>query len=105
MPTDYEAQWGQFWPRRNWYRAVIYGASLPLLALLTVMDGRPSIRLLTAILLVAYLGVMFYWRWKLLSWPCPNCHQPFYSRWGPFLPLSRRCAHCGSQLPFRRGPA
>jgi len=99
MPTNYEEHWARFWPRRNRYRLAIYGASLPLLVLVLVMDNHPAIRRLTAVLLIAYLGVMFYWRWKLLSWPCPNCHRPFYARWGPTLPLARRCAHCGTSLP------
>jgi hypothetical protein len=105
MPADYEAHWTRFWPRRNWYRVAIYGASLPLLALALVMDRHPAIKPLTAGLLVAYLAVMVYWRWKLLSWPCPSCHRPFYRRWGAGIPVARRCTHCGAPVPERRGPA
>ncbi len=105
MSATYEERWARFWPRRNWYRALIYGASLPLLALLLVMDRYPSLRSVIAVLLAAYFGLMIYWRWKLLSWPCPVCHHPFYNRWGAAIPFSRHCSHCGAPFPRSSGPA
>ena len=104
MSVDYEAKWSQFWPNRNLYRFAIYGASIPLLILLALMDPHPALRPATACLLLVYFGIMMWWRWKLLAWPCPNCHRPFYKRWGGVIPFARHCAHCGAQFP-RSGPA
>ena len=80
---------------------ILYGGFPLLVGLVVVMDRRPDWYSLKAVIALLYLGHIVFLQFRLSSWPCPHCGQPFFGGWNLahavrfFTIAERKCAHCG----------
>src|ERR1700676_2966940 len=50
---------------------------------------------------IVYVIRFFTVGWKIQSWDCPRCGEPFFNGKGVRNPLARHCLHCGLYRPKR----
>ena len=58
------------------------------------------------IVVLIFLIEAYFISWKITSWPCPRCGEPFFHRdimlqqnFFGAIAATRKCAHCG--LPWK----
>jgi hypothetical protein len=50
---------------------------------------------------LAYAVYLFSLNWKMVSWACPRCGEPFFVSTFVRNPFSTRCRHCKLRRPKR----